>query len=352
MVIFCVLWSKKNYEVNLRVIKSDSQSRQIIGDDMMQNSLIEPFFSFDALLDLFYANTYHRRAIMLKASLLSNVTDASSLEGQTKTPKQLLYSFILNLELFGNAFLEISGKKLYLLPTIEARVDRNHNIFQVKNGKKIELEAKQLAYYSPKSLFYGEPDYLGSLLSILTSSKIDGFNNAFFDNSAKADKAIVFENAEPNEEQMRAFEQFFGSNFKGYQNAHKTLIVTAHGENAKVRFEDLSRIDDLSFEKLKNMTRDEIITAHGVPPRMMGIVTAGALGGGGELIGQLHAFNQLTIIPKQEEIEWFFESIGFPIKLNPIDVTNFKDDSELVTNLINAGIISISEARAILGYTK
>jgi len=337
----------------LRVIKSAIESKQIVSEDAMINDgLIEPFFSFDTLLDLYYTNTYHRRAVQLKASLLSNITEARSLEGQYKTPKQLLYSFILNLELFGNAFLEIVGNKIYLLPTTEARVDKNHNIYQVKNEKKIQLTAKQLAYYSPKSLFYGEPDYLGSLLAIITSSKIDAFNNAFFENSAKADKAIVFENAEPSEEQMRAFEQFFGSNFKGYQNAHKTLIVTAHGENAKVRFEDLSKIDDLSFEKLKNITRDEIITAHGVPPRMMGIVTSGQLGGGGELIGQLHTFNQLTIIPKQEEIEWFFESIGFPIKLNPIDATNFKDDSELVTGLINAGIISIQEARSILGYAK
>jgi len=335
-----------------RVIKSASESKQIITQDKNSSGLIEPFFSFDALLDLFYTNTYHRRAIHLKASLLSNIEDGSYLEGQSRTPKQLLYSFILNLELYGNAFLETAGKSIYLLPSIEARVDINHNIFQVKNEKKVSIEGKHLAYYSPKSLFYGEPDYLGSLLSILTNSKIDGFNNAFFDNSAKADKAIVFENAEPDEAQMRAFEQFFGSNFKGYQNAHKTLIVTAHGENAKVRFEDLSKIDDLSFEKLKNMTRDEIIAAHGVPPRMMGIVSAGSLGGGGELIGQLHAFNQLTIIPKQEEIEWFFDSIGFPIKLKAIDVSNFKDDSELVTNLINSGIITVQEARTILGYAK
>ncbi|MBQ7271694.1 MAG: portal protein, partial [Campylobacter sp.] len=69
-----------------------------------------------------------------------------------------------------------------------------------------------------------------------------------------------------------------------------------------------------------------------------------------ELIGQLHAFNELTIIPKQEQIEWFFYQIGFAIKLKPIDVSNFKDDSDLVTNLVQNGILNLNEARAILGY--
>lgn len=336
----------------MRVIKTQNTSKQIIGTDSLIGGVVEPFFSYETLLELFYANTYHRRAIHLKASILSNIEDGSRLEGMGKTPKQLLYGFILNLELYGSAFLETTPNSLYLLPTHEARVDIDHNVYQVKNGKKIQLEAKQLAYYSPRSAHYGEPDYLGSLYSILTSSKIDQFNNAFFDNSAKTDKAIIFENAEPDEAQMQAFQEFFGQNFKGYQNAHKTLIVTAHGENAKVRFEDLSKIEDLSFEKLKNMNRDEIVAAHGVPPRLVGVAESGGLGGGGELLGQLHSFNQLTIIPKQEEIEWFFDSIGYPIKLKKLNINAFKDDRDILTNLISLGVMTPQEAKNIMGYEK
>ena len=202
--------------------------------------------------------------MQLKASLLSNIEDGSKLEGGAMTPKDFLYAFILNLEIFGNAFVEIAGKNLYILPSIEARVNEN--------------------------------------------------------------KEIIFENSEPDEMQLNAFKEFFGSNFKGTGNAHKTLVLTANGENAKVRIEDLSKVSDISFEKLKNLNRDEIIAAHGVPPRMVGVMTAGQLGGSGEVTGQLHSFNELTIIPKQEQIEWFFDSIGYTIKLKAIDVSNFKDD--------------------------
>ena len=201
------------------------------------------------------------------------------------TPKDFLYAFILNLEIFGNAFVEIAGKNLYILPSIEARVNENREIFQVKNKKSIALNAKHLYYYSPNSRFYGEPDYLAAMLSILTNQKADSFNNAFFENSARADTAIIFENSEPDEMQLNAFKEFFGSNFKGAGNAHKTLVLTANGDNAKVRIEDLSKVSDISFEKLKNLNRDEIIAAHGVPPRMVGVMTAGQLGGSGEVTG-------------------------------------------------------------------
>lgn len=333
-----------------KIFKNTTDSNQLKSESKNSYGLIEPFFSFDKLLDMFYINTYHRRCIMLKAALLSNIEDGSKLENQYMTPKDLLYAFVLNAEIYGNAFLEICRDKLYILPTIEARVNENREVYQQKNSKITKLDAAHLLYYSPKSRYYGEPDYLAALLPILINAKADSFNDSFFNNSARADKAIVFENAEPDEGQIKAFKEFFGSNFKGYENAHKTLVVTAMGENAKVRFEDLSKTDDLSFERLKNINKDEIIAAHGVPPRMVGVMSAGTLGGGGELIGQLHSFNELTIIPKQEQIEWFFYQIGFPIKLKPIDVTNFKDDSDLVTNLVSSGILSLNEARAILGY--
>lgn len=335
-----------------KIFKNTTDSNQLKSESKNGYGLIEPFFSFDKLLDMFYINTYHRRCIMLKAALLSNIEDGSKLENQYMTPKDLLYAFVLNAEIYGNAFLEICRDKLYILPTIEARVNENREVYQQKNSKITKLDAAHLLYYSPKSRYYGEPDYLAALLPILINAKADSFNDSFFNNSARADKAIVFENAEPDEGQIKAFKEFFGSNFKGYENAHKTLVVTAMGENAKVRFEDLSKTDDLSFEKLKNINKDEIIAAYGVPPRMVGVMSAGTLGGGGELIGQLHSFNELTIIPKQEQIEWFFYQIGFPIKLKPIDVTNFKDDSDLVTNLVSSGILSLNEARAILGYEK
>lgn len=175
-----------------KIFKSNSQSLQFEKEQKGFSGLIEPFFSFDILLEFYYANTYHRRCIMLKAALLSNIEDGSKLENQNISPKDLLYAFILNAEIYGNAFMEICADKLYILPSFEARLNENREIYQVKNNHKIKLNAKHLFYYSPRSRYYGEPDYLATLLPILVNAKADRFNEAFFENSARTDKAIIF----------------------------------------------------------------------------------------------------------------------------------------------------------------
>jgi capsid portal protein len=167
----------------------------------------------------------------------------------------------------------------------------------------------------------------------------------------------MFENAEPSEEQLEAFKSFFGSSFKGVKNAHKSLILTApanpDGTAAKINIQELGENKDLAFEKLKAIGRDEIIAAHGVPPRFAGIVNSGGWGGSGEFVTQMHAFNEMAIKPKQEIIEEFFErSLGVKVTLKPLDVTSFKDDSELVRGLVESGIITIPEARNIIGWQK
>lgn len=346
--------------------RAHDESAQIITSDRENtiDGLITPFLNFDALRALYYANTYHRRSIMLKARLLSQIEESNLHEHMpfNMNPKTFLYNFIINLEMHGNGFLEHSGTasnfNLYLLPTTEGRVDKEQRIYQYKDMKKVELDGYHYGYYSPMSRFYGEPDYLGVIANILVNKKIDEYNNTFFQNGAKPELAISFENAQPSDEQIQAFRSFFGTNFKGHTNAHKTLILSTgtptegSTSNARIRIDDLSKIEDLSFKDLRNTNRDEIIAAHGVPPRLAGVMTAGSLGGGGELVGQLHAFNELEIKPKIENLEYFFRQIGISLALKSVDVTNFKDDGEVIGELVAQNIVSVQEARDILGWQK
>lgn len=342
--------------------KAAKQSVQI-KEDSNTGDLIEPFFNFNELLNGYYYNVYHRRALKIKAGLLSQIeikqSNLTNFLPTNLSPKNFINIFTLNLELYGNAYLEKSGTAnsyfLYNIPANEVRVDKNLQIYQYINNNKNKIEGFHLKYYSPKSSYYGEPDYLASLEQISINKKADNYNSKFFDNGAKPDLAIIYENAEPSEEQITAFRDFFGNSFKGYNNAHKTLILYGDslGEReAKIRFENLSNVTDLSFKALKEVSRNEIAAAHGVPPRLLGITDAAALGGSGELIGQLMMFNELEIKPKIEFLESFFENIGIKLRLKAMDTTNFKDDGDIVANLVNMGIISVNEARSILGWQK
>ena len=347
------------------LVKSAVGRQTILGNDLLVEDakLVEPFLDYRALRTLYAANVYHQRSLKLKAMLLSHIEE-STLDRHLPegiTPKKFLYKFMLFAETYGSAFFERSVTvgdrfKIYNLDSFYARVDKNGAIYQYTGDATVALEGAHFMYDTILSEFYGEPDYIAALNQIVTLYKADRYNDAFFENGAKPDQAVIFEDSDPTEEQLDAIEEFYATALRGYKNAHKTLILTTgegNGETKpKIRIEDIGKVEDLSFEKLKKIGRDEIIAAHGVPPRLVGVVDPNALGGGGELIGQLHMFNEIHIKPKMAMVEGFFAAHGVPLKLKEFDVTAFKDDADVVTALVGAGILTPAEAKAVIGWSK
>lgn len=346
------------------ILKGSKESKQYIDKDTLnQNGTIDPFINFSELLQFYYSNVYHQRSIKLKAALLSQIktTNLDKYLPDSETAKSLLYAFAVDAEIYGNAFLERAGTVndfyLYHVLGFQGRLNKNKDIFQIDSeDNAIKLEGHHFKYYSPSGKYYGEPDYLTTLEQILTSKKADSFNTSFFDNGARPGYGIIFENSAPSDEQKAAFKEFFSTNYKGYSNAHKSLILYTGkpkegAPNATVKLEKLDGVEDMSFENLKKVNRDDIIAAHGVPPRLVGVMTAGQLGAGTELIDQLHAFNEVIINPKKSLFENFFKNMGIELEIDSIDVTNFKDDSSLIANLVDKQILTQIEAKELLGFT-
>jgi len=344
------------------ILKGATKSKQYIDKDTLSpNGTINPFIDFNGLLKYYYFNVYHQRSIKLKAGLLSQVksTNLDKYLPSSEFISDFLFAVCCDLEMYGNAFMEKAGttKEFHLHHILgyQGRLNKDKEIYQLTtNDDALKLDGYHLKYYSPSGKYYGEPDYLTVLKQINTLNQADTYNSTFFTNGARPGFGIVFENSAPNVEQQKAFKTFFSDNYKGYENSHKSLLMyTGKSKEgtppAKIRLEKLDGIEDMSFEKLKNVGRDEIIAAHGVPPRLAGVMTAGGLGGGRELIDQLHSFNQVVMKPKIRRVEGFFKNIGIDLEIEELDVTNFKDDSDLVTNLVDRDIVSQTEARELLG---
>ena len=114
----------------------------------------------------------------------------------------------------------------------------------------------------------------------------------------------------------------------------------------------MGKIEDLSFEKLKLVGRDEIIIAHNMPPKIMGVTQSGAsLSGGSELIAQLKMFKSMVLDPKARHIEKFFAQHGIELKIKELDIDGFKDDTDAIASFVGAGILTPQEAKNVLGWT-
>lgn len=342
------------------IIKNNSSNQLDTEEDYLSgiNDVIEPYVSFSLLRGLYASNVYHQRAIKIKAGLLSQIEETNLQDFLPKgtTAKSFLYKLMLNLEAYGTAFIEKSGigsnYNLYTLNTYHARIDINHQIHQLVNMESQKLEGMIVKYDSLLSDYYGEPDYLTIIRTISTLFKADTYNSKFFENGGKPELAFIFEDSDPSDTQVEAITEFVKKNFNGVDNSHKNLILTTgegNGETKpKIRIEQIGKVEDLSFKQLKEVGRDEIASAHGTPPRLLGIVQGSGLGGSGELLAQMEMFLEITMKPKIELVESFFEQHGIKLKLKRFDISGLgsKDAGDV---LVKAGVITEIEKRNILG---
>ncbi|RLA06014.1 MAG: portal protein [Gammaproteobacteria bacterium] len=341
--------------MNDNTYKPELLSKQTLKTDEKEGNYIKPWIDYDDLHNFFYYNVYHQRCLKLKAKVLSNidVCDFDKRLPMWADSRNFLYNFVLGLETFGTSFIEKCGTDtdyfLYNIPAHQGRLNLNGDIFQKTEGKAKKLNGFFATYGSLKSRVYGEPDYLPVLEQIDLTKMADVYNQKFFINGARPGYAVIFENSSPNEEQKTAFKEFFGGSFKGFDNSHKTLLAhtgkNADGSPAKIRLEEMGKVADISFKTLKEVTRDEIIAAHSVPPRLVGVASAATLGGSGEASAQLHSFNELEIKPKMKFLEEFFLKHDLKLKIKKFDTTSLKEDASFMASLVQSGIYEPAEAR-------
>jgi len=203
---------------------------------------------------------------------------------------------------------------------------------------------------------YGLPRWVAAVRAVHLDNNAIDYNSAFFANSAVPDMALIVEGGEFTPEVEEEVKNFLTREFKGPENAHRTLYIPVNDPNVKIRFEKLNeRIVDMSFTRLRELNRDEIIGSHGVPPRILGIMSAGALGGGGEVAGQILVFNQTTLAPRRQYMakrlnKTIFADLGLgEIVFIGIDATTGAEDAERLVKLVQASIMTRDEARAEQG---
>ena len=177
---------------------------------------------------------------------------------------------------------------------------------------------------------------------------------------------MTFKGGAPTKEQKTAIRDFFRNEYRGIDNTHRTLILNS-SEDGEIKIDRLTaEVKDGDFLKLIDGARDRIPVAHGVPPRMLGIMSAGQLGGGGEVSGQLFTFEHLTLRPKRrrmlDQLRPVLSAFGLrpgniddglgdnEVAFRPLDLTPPKDDVETLPDLVQSGIITAREARDLLPF--
>ena len=305
------------------------------------------------------------------------------LEGlnQDESFTSILEKVDTDLNATGNGYIEIgrtvTGEIGYIghIPSPTMRVRRLHDgyvqvignkvtyfrNFGAKNANPITQDPRpneiiHLKEYSPLNTFYGVPDVISALPSLIGDQLASQYNIDYFQNKAVPRYIVTLKGAQLSADAEDKLFRFLQTGLKG-QN-HRTLYIPLPGDSDtnKVEFkmEPIENgVQEGSFSNYRKHNRDDVLIAHQVPLSKIGGGDSAAIAAA---IAQDRTFKEQVSRPAQRNLEKVLNKIIrektdiLEFKFNELTLTDEVAQSQIIERLIRNKVIVPNEARAELGY--
>ncbi len=246
------------------------------------------------------------------------------------------------------------------------------NIVDPKTGEPFEegsfsnnfKEAANEILFLPRthssSVYYGYSPIVPAIGAVIANVHIRDYMLQFFEHNCIPRYAVIVKGAAVDDEFMEMISDYFENRVKG--SAHKTMVLALTGfgnRNVELEFQKLETDGkEAEFLKTRQSNDDVIKAAHGIHDSIIGISQASSLGSGSGL-SQAEQYKDRVLIPLQKfwetKLNKMFE-LGLGVKnaileFDPKDVRDQESVARALTQLVQAGILDVNEARGELGYT-
>ena len=222
---------------------------------------------------------------------------------------------------------------------------------EISLNKKKGTHAIQLMRHSPEYNFYGLPDYIGALNWIDVEYRIPKYNLDRFDNGFFPSALIQMFGSPPEGTTAKQYVKSMVSNFTGEANNSKIVAEMLDSPEQAAKITTFESEKQGEFEKLAEMAKVNIISAHRIPPVLAMIETAGKLGGNQQISESHNLFMNSVIIPDfQEPLLRFFNKLisvagfKFTIEINQLNSLT------LVDKINPHDVLTVNEQRELLGF--
>jgi capsid portal protein len=223
-----------------------------------------------------------------------------------------------------------------------------------------------LKQYSPLSRYYGIPEWMTALAAMYLDRNANTFNIKRFDNNAVPDHVLLTKGGKIDKDTKINIKDFFEKNFKGVDKTGKLLHINVEEPEGTLDLKKVTEaIKEASFHILRMDNREEIVDAHGVPRRLVGLTRAGGLGDANQTKEEMNMFRNVNLKPRQARVEFIFNTFILPVmginslqfKVNRMEAGSDATDAiyyQTLTapNAEGESILNIEEAREELGYKK
>ena len=275
----------------------------------------EPPVSFTGLAKSLRAAVHHSSPIYVKRNIL-----ASTFIPHPWLSQQDFSRFVLDFLVFGNAFLEkrySTTGKVIRLETSPAKYTRR--------GVEEDVywwvpSFNEPTPFTPGSVFhllepdinqeiYGLPGYLSAIPSTLLNESATLFRRKYYINGSHAGFIMYMTDAAQNQEDVNNIRQAMKS-AKGPGNFRNLFMYSPNGKKDGIQIIPLSEVAAKDeFLNIKNVSRDDMMAAHRVPPQMMGIIPNNT-GGFGDVEKASRVFVRNELMPLQKRLQELNDWLG------------------------------------------
>ena len=212
--------------------------------------------------------------------------------------------------------------------------------------------------YSPLNTFYGVPDVMAAMASILGDQLASQYNIDYFNNKAVPRYIVTLKGAQLTQDAEDKLFRFLQTGLKG--QSHRTLYIPLPGDSDtnKVEFK-MEPIENEpqegSFAQYRKQVRDDILIAHQVPLSKLGGSDSAQLAAS---LSQDRTFKEQVARPAQRNLEKILNKIIrektdiLELKFNELTLTDELAQSQILTNYVKNQIMAPNEAREILNLSE
>jgi PBSX family phage portal protein len=279
-----------------------------------------------------------------------------------------------DLQATGNGFLEVgrtvTGEIGYVghIPSTTIRVRRLRDGFVQIIGQKVVYfrnfgannvnpmttdtrpnEIIHIKEYSPLNTYYGIPDIISAVSSLIGDSLAAQYNIDYFQNKGAPRYIITVKGAKLSADAEDKMFRFLQTGLKG-QN-HRTLYIPLPGDTDNNKVEFKTAIQEASFEKYRKQNRDDILVAHQVPISKLGGSDSAAIAAA---MSQDRTFKEQVARPAQAQLEKIINKIVkektdiLTLKFNELTLTDEIAQSQIIERYVKTQVITPDEAREMI----
>ena len=267
----------------------------------------EPPVSFDGLARSLRAAVHHSSPIYVKRNILASTFIPHPLLSQQEFSK-----FALDYLVFGNAYLELIRNQLGEPLRFEA-VPAKYVRRGVEEGTYWFVQGwKEPHQFAAGSIFhlqepdinqevYGLPEYLSALNATWLNESATLFRRRYYKNGSHAGFILYMTDAAHSQEDVDRLREAMKS-AKGPGNFRNLFMYAPNGKKDGIQLLPVSEVAAKDeFWNIKNVTRDDQLAAHRVPPQLMGIIPSNT-GGFGDVEKAALVFARNEVKPLQDRL--------------------------------------------------